>query len=76
MCLHVLPASVDPYIPFPGDTLPRGQASPVPTYTTFGSEGATAIAPIDPAMSVSSEIGCHVIPASTVFQTPPPVPPK
>ena len=33
-------------MPFPAATLPRMFASPVPTYTTFGSDAATAIDPI------------------------------
>src|ERR1039457_962473 len=48
----------------------RMSASPVPTYSTFGSDGATASAPTD-AMGWSSEIGAHVWPAFSDFQTPP-----
>jgi hypothetical protein len=70
-----LPASVERYMPFPGDTLPRGGDSPVPTYTTLGSDGATAMAPIEPAMRVESVVGSHVMPPSLVFHTPPPVAP-
>ena len=36
----------------------------------FGSDGATAIDPIDP-VGWSSKIGVHVRPALVVFQTPP-----
>jgi hypothetical protein len=42
---------------------------------TLGSEGATAIAPTDPVFTKPSVIGRHVIPASSVFHTPPPVAP-
>ena len=50
--------------------------SPVPTYTMFGSDGATATAPIDPMGIPWSEIGVHVRPAFSVFHTPPPTDPK
>jgi hypothetical protein len=36
----------------------------------FGSDGATAIDPIDP-VGWSSKIGVHTRPKSVVFQTPP-----
>src|SRR6267378_2746678 len=42
----------------------------------FGSDGATSMAPIEPARKYLSEIGAQVRPPSLVFQTPPPVPPK
>ena len=73
--VHVLPPSVERYIPSPGETLPRIGDSPVPTYTTLGSDGATAMAPIEPAVRNLSAIGRHVRPPSVVFQTPPPVAP-
>jgi hypothetical protein len=44
--------------------------SPVPTQTTFGSEGAMAIDPIDWA-GCSSKTGRQWTPASVDFQTPP-----
>jgi hypothetical protein len=47
MCDHVLPASVDLYMPLPIEMWLRMNDSPVPTHTTFGSDGATAIAPMD-----------------------------
>ena len=37
---------------------------------TLGSDGATAIAPIEP-VGWSSKIGIQVRPSSVVFQTPP-----
>src|SRR6478736_1784185 len=45
-------------------------ASPVPTHTTFGSVGATAIAPTDPVRT-ESNTGAQLTPALTVFHTPP-----
>jgi hypothetical protein len=56
--------------------LPRIGASPVPTYTTLGSDSDTAIAPIDPVRKSLSESTCQFEPPSVVFQTPPPVAPK
>ena len=50
-------------------------ASPVPTYITFASEGATAIAPIE-AIGSESKIGFQVRPPSLVFHTPPSTAPK
>ena len=44
--------------------------SPVPTQTTFGSDGARAMAPIDWA-GWSSKIGFQCVPPSVDFQTPP-----
>ena len=44
---QVRPPSVDRYTPSPCDTLPLMQASPVPAYTTLGSDCDTAIAPTD-----------------------------
>ena len=46
------------------------QASPVPTQTVFGSEGATARAPIA-ATCWLSKIGAHLKPPSVDFHTPP-----
>jgi hypothetical protein len=50
----------------------RGSRSPPPTYSTFGSEGATAIAPT-PAIvfPLSSLIFCQLCPPFVVRQTPP-----
>lgn len=47
-CSQVLPASVDLYMPSPTGRSGRCRPSPLPTDNTFGSEGATAIAPTDP----------------------------
>jgi hypothetical protein len=47
---HVLPSLAavgDLKTPAPGETFPRMFASPLPTYTTFGSDGATATLPIE-----------------------------
>ena len=57
-------------MPLPWATLPRMLASPDPTYTTFGSEGATAIEPIE-LTGCSSKTGFQRIPPSTDFHTPP-----
>ena len=50
--------------------------SPIPTYTTLGSDSATATAPTEPVPSWPSETLSQRMPPSVVFQTPPPVPPK
>ena len=44
-------------------------ASPVPTQTMSGFDGATARSPmlVD---GMSSKIACHVLPSSSVFHTP------
>src|SRR3954469_16785517 len=71
---HVLPASVDLYMPSPyDDDCPRTACSPLPTYTTLGSDSATAIAPMDPVRKNVSEMLRHEAPAFSVFHTPPPV---
>ena len=44
--------------------------SPVPTHTTFGSDGAIAIDPIDCAFCLS-KTGFQWFPASVDFHTPP-----
>ena len=75
MCVQVLPASIDLYMPSPLDRFARRQASPIPTYTTAGFDSATAIAPTDPAWKKLSETFVQVTPASSVFHTPPPVAP-
>ena len=49
-------------MPLPSETLLRMKLSPVPTQTTFGSEGAIAMAPIDWA-GWSSKIGFQWIAA-------------
>ena len=75
---HVLPASVDLKRPIPYECWLRISGSPVPTYTMFGSDGATAMAPMEPiGMPVegSSAMGNQVRPAFSVFHTPPPTEP-
>ncbi len=58
-------------MPSPITSLSRtAHASPVPAQTTFGSEGATARAPIA-ATGMLSDTGCHRRPPSVVFHTPP-----
>src|SRR6185312_1100439 len=68
--VHVLPASVDLNMPHPTDTWLRRYGSPVPTYTTFGSDGATAIDPMD-CTGWLSKIAFQCAPPSVVFQRPP-----
>src|ERR1019366_5711323 len=63
-CCHVLPASVDLYIPLPPPVLP------VPTYTMSGSDGATSTAPIEEMSWMLSKTGYHVVQALVVFHTP------
>src|SRR5262245_46837986 len=70
MWAQVLPPSVDLYSPSPQETLLRGLASPVPTQTTSGLEGATATSPIETVLWLS-KIGVQVMPLLTVFQRPP-----
>ena len=48
----------------------RALASPVPTQTTSGSDGATATSPTE-ATGWSSKTGAQESPSLTVFQTPP-----
>ncbi|MFN8581429.1 MAG: hypothetical protein U0163_10685 [Gemmatimonadaceae bacterium] len=73
--VHVLPASVDLYMPLPNPTESRSVDSPVPTYTVSGDDGATAMAPID-ATGWASKIGFQTLPASIDFHTPPFTAPK
>ena len=70
---HVRPASADLKTPVPAKAGPLclGWTSPVPTQTTSGLEGATAMSPIANADSCS-KTGSHVMPLLVVFQTLPP----
>src|ERR1044072_3006501 len=72
---QVFPASLDLYTPLPTMTLLRMPLDPVPTYTMFGSDSATRMAPIDGVRKKPSETFCQLSPALVVFQTPPPPPP-
>jgi hypothetical protein len=45
-------------------------ASPVPTHTISGFDGATATSPID-MLDWLSKIGSNVVPPFVVFQSPP-----
>src|SRR5262249_38486192 len=67
---QVLAPSGDLYRPLPQDTLLRGLASPVPTQTTSGFEGATATSPME-TVSYWSKTGVQVVPLLTVFHRPP-----
>ena len=57
-------------MPTPGIDARKMFASPVPTHTMSGLDGATARSPmlVD---GMCSKIACHVAPLSSVFQTPP-----
>ena len=70
MCDHVLPASVERYMPLPIEIWLRMNDSPVPTQMTFASDGATAMAPIEET-GWPSKIGSQCAPASVVFHSPP-----
>src|ERR1051326_1574102 len=70
MFLHVLPPSIDLYRPSPDDTLLRALASPVPTQTMSGSEGATATSPSDTLASFS-KTAVQLVPLLVVFHNPP-----
>ena len=77
MWVQLRPASVERYTPSPCEVVtPRTACSPMPTHTTFGSDSATATAPTDPVAKWPSLTLSHVMPASVVFHTPPPVAPK
>src|SRR5574337_333757 len=71
---QVLPASGEKYTPRPISTSLRGLASPVPTQTSFGFEGASATAPMDAASPCLNTLS-HLMPLSVVFHTPPPAVP-
>ena len=68
--VHVLPASVDLYMPLPIEMLLRMNASPVPAQITFESDGAMASDPIDET-SCSSKIASQWAPLSVVLKMPP-----
>ena len=70
MFVQVAPASRDLYTPNPAYELRAINTSPVPTHTTLGSEGATAMEPIEVVASLS-KIGVHVVPLLIDFHTPP-----
>src|SRR6185312_2156577 len=74
MWCHVLPPSVDLCTPLPHDCDRKLFFSPVPTHTTFVSDGATAMSPIVVTPS-ESPISCQVMPSLVVFHTPPPAAP-
>ncbi len=56
-------------------TLLRMAALPVAAHTTFGSDSATAIDPIEPVEIWPSDTGSQERPQFSVFQIPPPVAP-
>src|SRR5262245_32665772 len=67
---QVLPPSIDLNTPSPIDTLRRILASPVPTQTTSGFDGATATAPKH-SVDCWSKTGVQFFPSSVVFHKPP-----
>ncbi len=71
---QVLPPSGEKYTPRPISTSLRGLASPVPTQTSFGFDGASATAPMDAASPCLNTLS-HLMPLSVVFHTPPPAVP-
>ncbi len=70
MFFQVFPPSTDLYTPSPYDTLLWLLFSPVPTQTTSGSLGSMVMVPIEKDFS-PSKMGVQVVPAFSVFQTPP-----
>src|SRR5256885_13228416 len=58
------------YMPSPIEIWLRTHGSPVPTQTTFGSEGAIATPPIDCEVC-PSKIDSQYTPPSVVFHSPP-----
>ena len=56
-------------MPTPGMDARKMFASPVPTQTMSGFDGATARSPTL-VVGMSSKIACQVVPLSSVFQTP------
>src|SRR6266851_1298608 len=68
--VQVLPLSVDLKAPSPHEELCRLLASPEPTHTMDGSDGARVMSPIVGTLSLSKS-GSQVVPAFVVFHTPP-----
>src|SRR5882762_8945429 len=56
--------------------LPRMHDSPIPMNTSSGRDSETATAPTDELLIWPSVTGAHFMPASVVFQRPPPTAPK
>ena len=71
MSVQVSPPSVLRYTPSPQLELWRVLASPVPTQTVRGAEGATATAPMDIIASTPSKTGVHDVPLLALFHSPP-----
>src|SRR6267143_3724190 len=67
---QVLPPSSDRYRPLPYETLRWLLFSPVPTHTVRGFFGSSTMQPIEYEPS-RSNTGVQVMPALTVFHTPP-----
>ena len=63
-------------MPSPDEVItPLTGDSPIPTTTMLLSLSETATAPTEPVLKNPSEIFFQLIPAFSVFQTPPPVVP-
>jgi len=62
---------MDLYTPSPHEELCRLFASPVPTHTMFGFDGATVTSPIELMPPEASKTGSQVEPKSVLFHTPP-----
>jgi hypothetical protein len=73
---HERPASLERYMPVPYVRSSRRSFSPVPTYITLGSLGATAIAPTEEMSLTPSVTLRQDCPAFVVFHTPPFTAPK
>ena len=71
MCFQVSPPSTDLYTPSPHEELWRLFASPEPTQTMFGSDGAMAMSPIESADASRSKVVVQVTPLFTLLNTPP-----
>ena len=56
--------------------LPRMQFSPMPMNTMSGFDSDTATAPTEELLICPSVTGAQLLPASVVFQRPPPTAPK
>src|SRR3990172_470485 len=68
--VHVLPASVERYMPLPHEVLWRLFCSPVPAQITSGLDGEIATSP-KVLTGCPSKIGVQVVPLLVVFHKPP-----
>jgi hypothetical protein len=70
MWRQVWPPSADLYTPAPAFELRKMFASPVPTQTMSGFDGAMVTSPIE-VVTPWSKTGAHVTPSLSVFHSPP-----